>query len=495
MSTGQSTQAGTFKGNHSPVGPNASQSALYYLFQEVSKLSSPVNSCFMGTNSLWIKSEEDVPSCVCSTNQSLHMSSKPQLKQESPLKVLSLINLQCERLLHQGEDDDPDQSALFLSHLSDPGVSSTLPVVGTGLIAQNDHSQVTLQSIINEKQMITASDRQLQKNKEDCNLEDNGHKQEFTVKCPDVCPVNSQVTDHTEDTVEAETSESEAPQSSELKFSVGLEWTSDWTKDCLSTQHTFYDFLPEAQASKDLCNDQQQTFSSEPLLPLDHNANIAFNTNSLCDKPSGESDGPQSEESSNETSHRQPQSSDDESRLHREVTSVDKEDSAELADQCSTWRGKRRKQPRPSRSASVQDPDFQGVTFRMDTELDDTKEQCRLLITSKYSKELPKSVKKPRLKTRTTQKSIKTSSDEESDSATSSSKGKVCASCCTRKTPMWRDAEDGTPLCNACGIRYKKYRVRCVNCWHIPKKEGNSISRCIRCGNFVRLTSTQRRPT
>lgn len=29
----------------------------------------------------------------------------------------------------------------------------------------------------------------------------------------------------------------------------------------------------------------------------------------------------------------------------------------------------------------------------------------------------------------------------------------MCASCCTRKTPMWRDAEDGTPLCNACGIR------------------------------------------
>ncbi|GBO37987.1 hypothetical protein AVEN_206096-1, partial [Araneus ventricosus] len=30
---------------------------------------------------------------------------------------------------------------------------------------------------------------------------------------------------------------------------------------------------------------------------------------------------------------------------------------------------------------------------------------------------------------------------------------KHCASCSVKKTPLWRDAEDGTPLCNACGIR------------------------------------------
>ncbi|XP_054460257.1 GATA-type zinc finger protein 1 [Anoplopoma fimbria] len=155
-----------------------------------------------------------------------------------------------------------------------------------------------------------------------------------------------------------------------------------------------------------------------------------------------------------------------------------------------------RKQPHPRRSADIQDPDFQGVAFRMDTELDDNRGQCRLLITSKYSKELHKSVRKQRLRSRTSQKSIKTSSsDEESYPTTSVSKGKVCASCCTRKTPMWRDAEDGTPLCNACGIRYKKYRVRCVKCWYIPRKEGNSISCCLKCGNFVRLTSAQRKHT
>uniref|UniRef100_A0A3B4H969 Zinc finger GATA like protein 1 n=1 Tax=Pundamilia nyererei TaxID=303518 RepID=A0A3B4H969_9CICH len=164
-----------------------------------------------------------------------------------------------------------------------------------------------------------------------------------------------------------------------------------------------------------------------------------------------------------------------------ELWTMQKEDHGSSSHQ---WRTKTpRKQPRPSRSVDIQDPDFQGVTFRMDTELDESREQCRLLITSRYSKELCRSVRKPRLRTRSSQKSFKTSSSDEENGHTTS--GKVCASCCTRKTPMWRDAEDGTPLCNACGIRYKKYRVRCVNCWHIPRKEGNSNSCCLKCGNFV----------
>lgn len=33
-----------------------------------------------------------------------------------------------------------------------------------------------------------------------------------------------------------------------------------------------------------------------------------------------------------------------------------------------------------------------------------------------------------------------------------------CASCRTQRTPLWRDAEDGTPLCNACGIRSAGWR-------------------------------------
>eukprot|EP00063_Salmo_salar_P011279 XP_013986114.1 PREDICTED: uncharacterized protein LOC106564515 [Salmo salar] len=160
------------------------------------------------------------------------------------------------------------------------------------------------------------------------------------------------------------------------------------------------------------------------------------------------------------------------------------------------WRSTKapRKQLHPSRSVDVGDPDFQGVTFRMQTELDDSREQCRLLITSKkYSEDLSSGPTRRSLRagrSRSSQSSMRTSSSEESDP---SSKNKICASCCTTKTPLWRDAEDGTPLCNACGIRYKKYKVRCLQCWHIPRKEGNSNSRCFKCGNVSRLATSHRK--
>ena len=69
---------------------------------------------------------------------------------------------------------------------------------------------------------------------------------------------------------------------------------------------------------------------------------------------------------------------------------------------------------------------------------------------------------------------------------------KECASCGTCKTPLWRDAEDGTPLCNACGIRYKKYRIRCVRCWYIPKKEEKALPCCTSCGHTYKITLGRR---
>lgn len=63
------------------------------------------------------------------------------------------------------------------------------------------------------------------------------------------------------------------------------------------------------------------------------------------------------------------------------------------------------------------------------------------------------------------------------------SKSKMCASCSTRKTPLWRDSDDGTPYCNACGIRFKKYRVRCSVCLYIPRKDEKTNNCCYLCGS------------
>ena len=62
-------------------------------------------------------------------------------------------------------------------------------------------------------------------------------------------------------------------------------------------------------------------------------------------------------------------------------------------------------------------------------------------------------------------------------------KVKVCASCKTKKTPLWRDAEDGTPYCNACGIRFKKYRICCPICSYIPRKDEKFGNSCCQCGS------------
>ena len=62
-------------------------------------------------------------------------------------------------------------------------------------------------------------------------------------------------------------------------------------------------------------------------------------------------------------------------------------------------------------------------------------------------------------------------------------KVKVCASCKTKKTPLWRDAEDGTPYCNVCGIRFKKYRICYPTCSYIPRKEEKFGNSCCQCGS------------
>lgn len=63
-----------------------------------------------------------------------------------------------------------------------------------------------------------------------------------------------------------------------------------------------------------------------------------------------------------------------------------------------------------------------------------------------------------------------------------STKRRRCESCGTRKTPYWRDGwEPGILLCNACGIRFHKYRKLCVNCTCVAKKDERGQLRCPKC--------------
>ena len=57
---------------------------------------------------------------------------------------------------------------------------------------------------------------------------------------------------------------------------------------------------------------------------------------------------------------------------------------------------------------------------------------------------------------------------------------KQCACCGVTSTPLWRDVH-GVSLCNACGIRFKKYGIICPSCRFVPCKNQQNSKTCARC--------------
>ncbi|CAL1300042.1 unnamed protein product [Larinioides sclopetarius] len=144
---------------------------------------------------------------------------------------------------------------------------------------------------------------------------------------------------------------------------------------------------------------------------------------------------------------------------------------------------RKRKNFVPCRSSLLNDPNFRGVTITMQNRY--IKSEWKFIIRSKFTLS-PKKKRKFR--------NYVDSSDEEEISHPNYptvTEEKHCASCSVKKTPLWRDAEDGTPLCNACGIRYKKYKLRCGTCWHIPKKDEFHPT-CQYCGSFYEYVYPRR---
>ncbi|KAM9095472.1 GATA-type zinc finger protein 1 [Sarcophilus harrisii] len=139
-----------------------------------------------------------------------------------------------------------------------------------------------------------------------------------------------------------------------------------------------------------------------------------------------------------------------------------------------------RKQPHPQRGAEGQEPGFQGVVLRM--HLKPAQEGHQLLITAQFSSACgSRSWGASASPAEALPNPVGASTSNHQDSPGS----RCCASCRTQRTPLWRDAEDGTPLCNACGIRYKKYGIRCPACWTVPRKSICPLGHCTRCGAWL----------
>lgn len=293
MNARQGAHAAVVPGNHR-TEQDASTSALFYLFQEVSRLTPPIPSSPLSPGSLpsWLhetsqrhpftaQTKEELAqvrqtprgSCQHASPGTAPYSQVKKMKERSPTRagsspwrVLGLINLQCERLMHQIECED--------------AVKTLCSPAG----AVSSHQGASLISVRGDPDK------------------------------PLSCRKDSDVV--------------ESPRP----------------------------FQPEKTVSGDSVHVSTRQDVLSPVATLDHNANLvpepSLPNHGLTRAPTGEF--------------------------------VGMNDSA-MSHLKSTWRTKTpRKQRNPSRSADIQDPHFQGVTFRMDAALDDSRERCRLLITSQF---------------------------------------------------------------------------------------------------------------
>ncbi|KAL1415001.1 hypothetical protein MTO96_007004 [Rhipicephalus appendiculatus] len=139
----------------------------------------------------------------------------------------------------------------------------------------------------------------------------------------------------------------------------------------------------------------------------------------------------------------------------------------------------RRKKAVPRKSATADDPNFKGAVVHMRLQM--VNGEPKLKMEHYYNNMQRRGVLRPDYaEMREYEDEFEYARREDVEQ-----QDKQCASCATKLTPLWRDAEDGTPLCNACGIRYKKYKVRCTRCWHVPMRNDNTRSGCKECGGTL----------
>lgn len=457
MSTGSRTQMASIPGNESTRDtdmPHSTQhSALLYLFQEVSKLASPINDSLSRTNS-WVNDatqgagttgadEEETNSqkifskpCQhglphtghnCQEDKAKDKSStvttvvQSHVEGNSPWRVLSLINLQCERLLHHtdgGESDRSfDSSCAKLSHSVNRvpnAITNVSDQDGAGVCIS---VECTLRPSFSgrEEEQTPPCFSPVQGT---CSTEVGCLKPECCVKdstlgCRGLSKTAAQL-----DICRPVLVEENAPAASQtycMEQNIAKVTSS---KNSLPQTACLPNFPPC------VCQILNSNADASVVLPVgtlasDHNANLVLIAAPPCDAQRYPLNVQWSSLSigTSDVCEFPPVQSDKVAASSLECTSVSVDESKDagacltssshgganessLASQPepSTVQTERdadpdtkrqrtktpRKQPHPSRSVDIRDPDFQGVTFRIDAELDDSREQCRLLITSKY---------------------------------------------------------------------------------------------------------------
>ncbi|KAJ3615280.1 hypothetical protein NHX12_018848 [Muraenolepis orangiensis] len=121
-----------------------------------------------------------------------------------------------------------------------------------------------------------------------------------------------------------------------------------------------------------------------------------------------------------------------------------------------------RKQAHPKQSVVATDPDFQGLIFSMESQLDYSRGQCRLLVNYKYSVT-----------------ALYTPQDSCIAQKKTQAEETGVPELQLRRGPDPNDVNHR--------YQYKRHKIRCTNCWHIPVKVTKLGTSCLKCGNGMAL--------
>lgn len=380
------------------VPHNPQHSALLYLFQEVSKLSSPANDTLSGTNP-WLSEAtqsaaaskaDDVDTNSPKVSMKMCQHGLPHVDGNSPWKVLSLINLQCERLLHHTDAGESDltfnSSRAKLSH----SVHRIPNVMTNG--SDPDAAGVCISVECTLRPSLIGREEELNRprfSSADCRADAGRLNVSQAAAQLDVCRsvlVEKSVTAAsstccTEQTI-AQVPNSSVAQTARLPHLSPRAW-----KIFNSNADTGIVLPVGTLASDDNANIVLITAPSTEAQPSVQWSSLLIDSTDVSSSPPGPSGNvaASSLEDSGGSLTSASHDGENETPLVSRAEPADVQAEGDLNPAPKPQRTKTpRKQAHPSRSADVQDPDFQGVMFRIDTELDNSREQCRLMITSKY---------------------------------------------------------------------------------------------------------------
>ncbi|KAK1798105.1 hypothetical protein P4O66_000599 [Electrophorus voltai] len=404
-----------------PEDLHVTQSSILYLLQEATKLASPANQHSPGAKGIHdnAKAGSSCSSTPLSQKSQKVSSSKPQpsltgvlsmlssVQASSPWEVMSLINLQCERLLHSGqshEEDDActrttktDSLALITGNAESGCVNamecSSLP---SAVLFDTSTPNVSLRrdSAEHDREtnvwfsmthIIDGTDQLLV----------NQTQENISTKHKAIDDLAELIAENTGSTFPSSSASIVSEESIENCFHIETSMLQLAKKvnpcDPPSTQSSFHIVEEQGKMDSTLSSGPEIRaidFTSSLVVEKDGDSNMC--TSNAYESPQSEitvvsKDAPQTSLAVSPSSYRTDLNNNQED--NKDEKPQEPGEAKAVSSTQPRWGNHRRtprKQAHPARSPDLQDPELQGVTFSMHTELDHNTDQCRLLITSNY---------------------------------------------------------------------------------------------------------------